>query len=322
MFRTLFLVAALLPGVTGTATAQSAADYPRYPVQVVINFPPGGPSDTTIRVIHEAFQQNLGGVLDLANRPGGGGVLGFALVAKAKPDGYTLVNAMASPLTVGAAVRDVGFSFADFEPIGAYASDMTVIFGQPDSRWKTMEEMLAYAKANPTQLKYASTGLGSTPWLVMEAVKVFRGVDIPPVHFVGTGPVRAAALGGHTDVATAVFGSIRDLVKAGKLQALAVSGKTREPGFPDIPTLEELGLGEASMDLWGGLWAPKGTPKPIVDKLGTALEKTVRDRAVAAKLAAAGYRVEWMPPATMLTLTRRDHEVALRIAKTLKIEKK
>jgi tripartite-type tricarboxylate transporter receptor subunit TctC len=322
MFRTLFVVAALLPGLTGTATAQSAADYPRYPVQIVINFPPGGPSDTTIRVIHEAFQQNLGGVLDLANRPGGGGVLGFALVAKAKPDGYTLVNAMASPLTVGAAVRNVGFSFADFEPIGAYASDMTVIFGQPDSRWKTMEEMLAYAKANPTQLKYASTGLGSTPWLVMEAVKVFRGVDIPPVHFVGTGPVRAAALGGHTDVATAVFGSIRDLVKAGKLQALAVSGKTREPGFPNIPTLEELGLGEASMDLWGGLWAPKGTPKPIVDKLGTALEKTVRDGAVAEKLAAAGYRVEWMPPATMLTLTRRDHEVALRIAKTLKIEKK
>jgi tripartite-type tricarboxylate transporter receptor subunit TctC len=316
------LVAALMHGAIGTAVAQSAADYPHYPVQVIINFPPGGPSDTTIRIIHEAFQQNLGGSIDLTNRPGGGGVLGFALVAKSKADGYTLVNAMASPMTVGAAVRDVGFTYNDFEPVGAYASDMSVIFGRPDSRWKTMEEMLVYAKANPTQLKYASTGVGSTPWLVMEAVKVLRGVDIPPVHFVGTGPVRAAALGGHTDVATAVFGSIRDLVKARKLQALVISGKTRIPDFPNVPTLQELGLGDASMDLWGGLWAPKGTPKPIMGRLSAALEKTVKDPAVAAKLAAAGYHVEWMPPAVVLSLTRRDHQTALRIAKALKVEKK
>ena len=322
MIRTLFLVVALLLGVSGTAAAQSAADYPRYPVQITINFPPGGPSDTTIRMIHEAFQQNLGGTIELVNRPGGGGVLGFAYVAKARPDGYTLVNAMASPLTVGAAVRDIGFTFADFEPVGAYASAVTVIFGRPDPRWKTMEEMLAYAKANPSQLKYASTGVGSTPWLVMEAVKVLRGVDIPPVHFIGTGPVRAAALGGHTDIATAVFGSIRDLAKAGKLVAFAISGKTRDPEFPNLPTLAEVGLGEASMDLWGGLWAPKGTPKPIIEKLTAALEKTIKDRAVAAKLAATGYRVEWMPPPAMLALTQRDYEIASRITKTLKTDKK
>lgn len=320
--RLLYLTVALALALVTPGPSESASDYPRYPVQFIINFPPGGPSDTTVRIIHETLQKNLGGTIELVNKPGAGGILGFAYVAKAKPDGYTIVAAMASPLTVAAAFRDVGFSAADFEPVGAYAVDLSAIFAKPDPRWKTMEEMLAYAKANPNKLTYASTGVGSTPNLVMEAIKVLRQVEISPVHFTGTGPVRTAALGGHTALGAAVLGNIRDLVRAGSLVALAISGKERDPELPDVPTLAELGLAEASMDLWAGLWAPKGTPKPIVEKLSAAVEKTAKDASVVKKLKAAGYRVEWLGPAAMQELTQRDYSTTLKIVKELKIDKK
>lgn len=318
MKTVLILAIALLVGVAGLAYAQ----YPAYPVQFIITFPPGGPGDTTIRLIHAALQQNFGGAIELVNKQGAGGATGYTYVARAKPDGYTILSTMSAPLTVGTVLQSLPFGLDDFEYLGAYAFDATAIVTRPDPRWKTFDEFIAFAKANPGKLTYTTSGATTTPYLTMEAIKIQRGLDMPVVQQQGSGPVRAAVLGGHADVGVGGFSVMKELIRAGKLQALAITGRERDAKFPDVPTLHDKGLDEANVELWAGLWAPKGTPKPITDALTRALEKTIKDPAVAAKVEAAGYRAEWLPPGPMKELARRDYENAVRIARSLKIEKK
>ncbi len=322
MIRAGAIVSLVLALAAGWAVpAFPASDYPNYPVQFIITFPPGGPGDTTIRLIHPALQKHLGGTIELVNRPGGGGAAGFTYVAKAKPDGYTILSTMSPPLTVGTALRDLGFSLDDFQYLGAYAFDDTAIVSRPDPRWKTFDEMLAYAKGNPGKLSYGTSGAATAPYLVMEAIKSLRGVDLAVVQHAGSGPVRSAVLGGHVDVGVAVFGTMRELVRAGKLVALAIAADQRDPQFPDVPTLKEKGLGAAAINLWAGLWAPRGTPRPIAEKLADALERTAKDPEVVKKLQAAGYRPAWIPGGPMREMAQRDHEAALQVVRALKIER-
>jgi len=322
MTRTGAIVSLALALAAGPATpALAASDYPSYPVQFIITFPPGGPGDTTIRLIHPTLQKHLGGPIELVNRPGGGGAAGFTYVAKAKADGYTLLSTMSPPLTVGTALGSLGFSLDDFQYIGAYAFDDTAIISRPDPRWKTFDEMLAYAKANPGKLAYGTSGAATAPYLVMEAIKRLRGVDLAVVQHAGSGPVRSAVLGGHVDVGVAVFGTMRELVRAGKLVALALAADQRDPQFPEVPTLKEKGLGEAAINLWAGLWAPRGTPRPIAEKIAEALERAAKDPEVVKKLQGAGYRPAWIPGGAMRGMAQRDHEAALKVVRALKIER-
>jgi len=319
--RALFRAAVLLLSL-GLAGAVPAADYPAYPVQFIITFPPGGPGDTTIRLVHSALQQNLGGSIELVNKPGAGGAIGYSYVARAKPDGYTILSTMSAPLTVGTALRKLDFSLDDYEYAGAYAFDATAIVSRPDPRWKTLDDLIAYAKANPGKLNYGSSGATTAPYLTMEAIKILRGVDLVVVQHQGSGPVRTAVLGGHVDIGAGGFATMKELIRAGKLVALAITGAERDPKFPDVPTLVEKGLGEASIDLWAGLWAPKGTPRPILDKLSAALAKTIKDPAVVAKVDAAGYRAKWLDPGAARELARQDHANAAKVVKALGIERK
>jgi tripartite-type tricarboxylate transporter receptor subunit TctC len=302
--------------------APAAAQYPTNAVQFIITFPPGGPGDTTIRLIHPALQQHLGGAIELVNKPGAGGATGYTYVAKAKPDGYTILSTMSAPLTVGTALQPLAFGLDDFEYVGAYAFDATAIVTLPDPRWKTLDDLLQHVKANPGKLTYATSGATTTPYLAMEAIKIQRGLDLPVVQQQGSGPVRTAVLGGHVDVGVGGFSVMKELIRAGKLQALAITGRERDAKFPEVPTLAEKGLSEANVELWAGLWAPKGTAKSIVDALTRALEQTIKDPAVAAKVEAAGYRAAWLPPGPMKELARRDHDNAVRIARALGIQKK
>ena len=304
------------------AFGPAAEAYPEYPVQFVISFPPGGPGDTTIRIVHPTLQENFGGPIQLVNKPGAGGSIAYTFVKKAKPDGYTILSTMSAPLTVGTALSKLAFSIDDYEYIGAYAFGATGIVSLPDPRWKDFDGLLAYIEANPGKLNYGTSGATTAPYLTMEAVLALRGLKAVPVHYKGSGPARNAALGGHVDFAAGGFGAMQALIRADKLVGLAITDSQRDPKFPDIPTLAEKGLGDASIGLWAGLWAPKGTPAEILAKLSSSLEKTVKDPEVIAKLNQAGFRVEWVPGDKAKELAIRDHNTARDVMKKIDLEKK
>jgi tripartite-type tricarboxylate transporter receptor subunit TctC len=318
--RILFVLIALSFWFAGGVRA--ADDYPRYPVQFIISFPPGGPGDTTIRIIQPTLQQNFDGAIQLVNKPGAGGSIAYTYVKKAKPDGYTILSTMSAPLTVGTALRKLAFSLDDYEYIGAYAFGATAIVSRPDPRWKDLDGLLAYIKDHPGELNYGTSGATTAPYLTMEAVLAMRGLKAVPVHYKGSGPARNAALGGHVDFSVGGFGAMQSLIRAGKLVGLAITDTQRDPKFPGIPTLAEDGLGAASIGLWAGLWAPKGTSKEVLARLSSALEKTVEDPAVVEKLNKAGFRVEWVPGDEARKLAIQDHNTARDIMKSIDLKKK
>lgn len=286
----LALVVAL--GCPAAAFAQSG--YPQHPVEFIVPYPPGGPADTAIRLIHPAIQQRLGGTIALNNKTGGGGAIGTTYVARAAADGYTVLATTTGPLTCGVAVNPkLGFRMEDFITVGGYAADPTVIAARANDRFKTWDEMVAFARANPGKLTYASAGAASCPYLVMEIAKQGAGFNVVVVQYQGAAPAQTALLGGHADLAATTLSTALPLVRAGKLVALAMSSARRDPAFPEIPTLEEKGLGAASIDLYAGLWVPLRTPKDVVDRLGSALEAAARSPEVMARVRETGFRAEW-----------------------------
>jgi len=319
--RLLLLIFVLLAGLLPHQNANSA-EFPRYPLQFIISFPPGGPGDTTIRIIHPTLQKNFGGDIQLVNKPGAGGAIAYTYVQKAKPDGYTILSTMSAPLTVGTALRTLPFSLDDYEYIGAYAFGATGIVSKPDARWKDLDGLLAYIKKNPGKLNYGTSGAPTAPYLTMAAILAMRGLKAIPVHYKGSGPARNAALGGHVDFSAGGFGAMQALIRAGKLVGLAVTDDQRDPKFPNIPTLKEKGLGRASIGLWAGLWAPKGTSKAVLDRLSAALKKTATDSAVVKKLNKAGFRVAFVDGEKAKKLARQDHETSKEIMKAVGIKKK
>lgn len=316
------LTALIVAMVASWWSSAAHADYPEYPVEFVISFPPGGPGDTTIRIIHPTLQENFDGPIQLVNKPGAGGSIAYNYVKGSEPDGYTILSTMSAPLTVGTALRDLGFELDDFEYIGAYAFGATAIVSQPDGRWDDLEGMLAYIEGHPGELKYGTSGAPTAPYLTAAAILAMRGLDATPVHYKGSAPARNAALGGHVDFAAGGFGAMQSLVRAGKLNALAITDEERDPRFPDVPTLAELGLGDASIALWAGLWAPKGTPEPILTRFSEALEQTVQDPDVEAKLKDAGFRVAFLDGAAARALAQKDHDAAARIMESIGLERK
>jgi len=303
------------------APAFPASDYPNYPVQFIITFPPGGPGDTTIRLIHPALQNHLGGPIELVNRPGGGGAAGFTYVAKAKADGYTILSTMSPPLTVGTALRDLGFSLDDFQYLGAYAFDDTAIVSRPDPRWKSFDEMLAYARANPGKLSYGSAGQGTNSFFTMELLKLARGLDVAHVPFGGSGPAKNAILGGHVQVGAISLSTMIPVMKSGDVIGLVISGDKRNPAVPDVPTMAEKGVAEASLSTVMELYAPAKTPKPVVDRLAEALAASMKNPDAIAAFEKAGLEVFHTSPDVSRQQAEREYEVVLAAAKKLGLVK-
>lgn len=299
-----------------------AEEYPSYPVQFIISFPPGGPGDTTIRIIHPKLQEHFGGTIQLVNKVGAGGAIAYTFVKNAKPDGYTFLSTMSAPLTVGTALRSLAFSIDDYEYLGAYAFGATGIVSRPDKPWKDLDGLLDYIKENPGKLSYGTSGAPTAPYLTVAAILSMRGLKAEPVHYKGSAPARNAALGGHVDFSAGGFGAMQQLIRGGKLIGLAITDDERDPKFPNIPTLKEKGLGKASIGLWAGLWAPLGTPKDILSRISNALEKTVRDPAVIKNLNDAGFRVEFVPGDKAKELAIADHETSKWIMDSIGLKKK
>jgi len=314
------VVAALAAG--GPIAVALAQSYPTRAVEFIIPFAPGGPTDTAIRLIQPVLSANLGQPVVLVNKAGGGGAIGMDGVAKAKPDGYTLAATVRSTLTILPATQpDVPYKISDFAPIGTYALDSQVITVKSGAPWKTLDELIDHVKRNPGKLTYGSAGQGTNSFFTMELLKQAYGLDVAHVPFGGSGPVKNAVLGGHVHVGATALSPVLSVIRSGDLTPLVTSATRRNPAIPTVPTLTDKGQGEIALSTWAELWAPAKTPKPVMDRLVQALDRTMKDPAVVAAIEKAGLQVEYNDPVATQKLVERENEVVRTAARKLRLAK-
>ena len=286
MFFTLFIVSACLLWIGGSY----AQDYPKSPVQIVIPFGSGGLTDIFWRSTSEFMASHMKATIILVNKPGGGGVVGTSFGANAKPDGYTLVSANYDPLSMSPVFTpNVPYNpETDFTYIAKMAAFAFTISVRSDSAFKTIEEVIAFAKANPKKLKTAVMGIGSTPHIILEVFNRDAKIEITPVPFDSGGESVTNLLGGHTDLCISALPSLKSHVLAGKARILAFCSPKRLSDFPDIPTLGEKGYRKASIATGVGLAGPKGLAPAIASKWEDAMDRTMKDPKVIAVIEKLG----------------------------------
>jgi tripartite-type tricarboxylate transporter receptor subunit TctC len=255
---------AALAAVSSFVWAQT---YPTRPVRLIVGFPPAGSSDITARLIGQWLSERLGQQFVIENRPGAGGNLATEAVAKAPPDGYTLLLTGSSDAWNATLYGNLKFNYIrDIVPVASVSRGMAVLLVNPSVPPKSVSELIAYAKANPGKLLVASAGIGSGPHMYWELFRSMSGVDMLHVPYRGGGPALTDLLGGQVQAFFGTVISSIQYIRDGKLRALAVTGSARADVLPDIPTVGEFVRGyEASA--WFGVGAPKNTPMEIVDKL-------------------------------------------------------
>lgn len=257
------------------AAAPAFAAYPDQPIKLVIGFPPGGGGDLYGRLIANALSKSLGQTVVADNRTGAGGNIAADLVAKAKPDGYTLLLAMSGNLAVAPATRPQSIPYKvpeDFAPIGMILEAPHGLFVAHGSRFKTARELLDAAKTQ--KLSFASTGAGAAAHMGMEMVVKEAGVEMLHVAYRGSGPAITDMLGGQVDSFFATASPLVNQVRQGQLRLLAITGDKRNPAIPDVPTFKELGV-NVPVTQWYGLVAPAGTPEAVVKHLSDHLSRAL-----------------------------------------------
>jgi tripartite-type tricarboxylate transporter receptor subunit TctC len=270
--------------------AASAEDYPTRPITLVVPYSAGGGNDILARIAAEKMSPVLGQQVVIENRGGAGGSIATRQVAKSAPDGYTLGLGGTGTLAVDPTLYpNAGYDpRKDFAPIGLIATSALVLVIHPSIPAHNVKELIAYAKANPGKLTFASAGVGSGIHLAAEYFKVQAGIDMVHVPYKGSAPALADLVGGHVSMYFSSLPPAISLVKDGKLRALAVTGLKRSPIFPELPTIAEAALPGFEAVLHYGIVAPAGTPKPIVTKLNGALRQAVMSDDLKHKLAADG----------------------------------
>jgi len=269
------LLAALLSlAFVSSAFAQA---WPNKPVRLVVPWAPGGPSDALARTVMNKVTEVLGQPFVLESKPGANGTIGTAFVAKAAPDGYTILLSHLGPTAISPALmKDLPYdSLKDFEPITQVISGPTLLVVRNDLPVKTVKDLIAYAKANPGKLSYGSVGVASTTHLAGEILNQLAGINTVHIPYKGSTPVLADMMGGRVDMAfIGISGSIQQ-AKAGQIRAIAISTLKRSPNFPDIPAVAETVPG-FELNSWYGMMAPAGTPKAIVNRLQQEVAAALR----------------------------------------------
>ena len=286
------------------------AEYPERPITIIVCFPAGGGTDVAARMINVQLGEALGKPVIIENRGGAGGSIGTAYAARATPDGYTLL-ACSSAYVVNPSLyaRTTYDPLKDFIPVMAIGASANVFVVPEQSKIKSMKDFIAEAKANPGKLNWTSPGAGTTPQLAGEILKMKTGIDMVHIPFAGAGPAMTAVLGGQVDMYTANYGSITGLIASGKVRVIAVGARTRLTDLPDVPTLEELGIKDSRTDNFQGIFAPAGTPQPIIDKLASALAEILARPDIKEKYVKIGLPVVAEGPAAFRA--RVEHEVPM-----------
>jgi tripartite-type tricarboxylate transporter receptor subunit TctC len=305
--RVLFCIAAAV--VVSGPTSVPAQSYPVKPIRIVVPFPPGGGSDVIARVAAQKLTEAMGQQVIVDNRAGGGGTLGAEVGAKAPPDGYTL-TLIAPSYTVGPSLYKLSFDAAnDITPIIQLSQGAFMLAVHPSLPVKTVKDLVALAKARPNELSYASAGSGSGIHLAMALFLDMAGVKVLHVPYKGNGPALTDTIAGNVQMLMSSAPSIMPHVKSGRLRALAVSTAQRSPAAPDLPTVAESGLKSYDVALWHGLIGPKGVSASIVSRLNGELNKALRTKEMADRLAADGVVPAGGTPEQFASIIRRDIEV-------------
>jgi len=280
------------------ALAANAQDvYPSKPISLVVPFPPGGVADIVARPFGEAMSRNLSTPVIIENKAGAGGGIGMAYVAKAKPDGYTLLLALSSISIIPEADKVTGrtpmFQLEQLVPIARLTADPTVLAVRADSSWKTLADFVADARNRPGAISYGSSGNYGTMHVPMEMFAARAGIKLLHVPFTGAGPAVIALLGGNIEAVASGPSTVIQHVKAGKLRVLASWGDKRLASLPDVPTLLELGY-DAVFFQWSGLFAPTGTPEPVLVRLREAARVAATDSKFVGAMATVDTPVQYM----------------------------
>lgn len=280
-----FIAIGLIAGAAGAARAQS---YPDRPIKLVVPFPAGGATDTTARLVAQRLQAALGQPVVIENQGGAGGTIGSRQVARAAPDGYTLL--MGSIGTFGSQPLLYRLDYDPhkaFAPVATLVVDTLVLVAGPSLRVKTIEELVQYAKANPGKLNYGNA-IGIGPHLVAELFKIRSGTNIIHIPYRGGGPMIADLVAGQIDMTVNGKSVLLPHIRTGRLRALAVSGAERSPELPEVPTLVEAGYLDAPYDAMFGIVTPTGTPAAVIDKLNVAINEGLRSPEMRASFAQLG----------------------------------
>ncbi|MBM4442175.1 MAG: tripartite tricarboxylate transporter substrate binding protein [Candidatus Rokubacteria bacterium] len=290
MVRLLLLAVLLFASVV-----PAAAQYPERPLTIIVAYPASGMVDIVARPMAESMKKKFPKGVAVLNRPGGGGSLGVAEMVQAKPDGYTIILAPNSTLVIHPQLNDLPYKTPDdYEPIMNTISFYTLITVKAESPYKTMQELMTAAKANPGKLRVGSPGEGTISHLSLERFMAAGNFKATHVPFSGWGETSPALLGGHIDAAMAQPGEVKPLVDGKKLRVLAVTSPQRHPFFPDAPTQKEVGLGEGS-GTWFAYTAPKGTPPAVLKYIHDAAKAALEEPAFVQLMKNRGVDIDYKP---------------------------
>ena len=288
------------------AASAFAQQYPARTINMLVPYAAGGPTDTVARTTAQAMAKSLGQTVVVENRPSAGGILAPEQVSKANPDGYTILIHHIGMATTPALYKVLRFRpLEDFEPIGLINDVPMTIIAKPDFPAKNFKEFVDYLKANKAKVNYANAGIGAAShlcgMLFMSAIQT----DVTTVPFSGTAPAMTALLGSQVDFMCDQTTNTTSHIKSGKVKVFGITSKKRSAVLPDVPTLDEQGLKGFEVGIWHGLYAPRATPKPVVDRLVSALQDALRDETVKKRFADLGAETYPLDQATPAAL--RNH---------------
>ena len=316
--RTALLIgSSLLSLFTSVAMAQN---FPTKPITLVVPNPPGGLVDTSARLVAEPLARVIGQAVVVDNKPGGSGNLAYQLVARSPKDGYNVLVSYSGYHIANPILMDkLPWDLKELVPVGLVTVATNVIAVHPSVPANNLKEFIAYAKANPGKLNYASQGNGSVSHIGTEIFKQYTGASMTHVPYKGSGQAIADVLAGQVQVFITTPPSVMQHVQAGKLKALAVTGKSRHPGMPQVPTISEAGLANFELESWVAIYAPAGAPAAALQKLSTDLKRAMELPETRQRADAAGIEVRFLPPADTSRLLERETQDWTKAIKAAKI---
>ena len=293
----------------GSASAQDATSFPNRPIRLIVSTAAGGGVDAFARLVAAKMQTILGQPIAVEDKPGAGGSFAADLVYHAAPDGYVLLASQPAPITTNPLlIKGLNYDPTKLEPVAIMSHLPNVLLVRPDFPQKTVAELIAYAKANPGKLNYASQGVGTTSHLTAELFASITGVKLTHVPYKGTGPALNDIISSHVDLFFTELSTSMELHKAGKARILAVTTKQRIPAISDLPTLEESGVKGCESDTWNAITAPPKSPAAVIAKLNDAANKAMHSPELLERYKSLNATPGGGPPAEMAAFIKQETE--------------